>query len=91
MVNDVAVIKCFVWCSRFLYPGLVALTVASVSFPLGLGQYMAGDLNTHEQVSAISILRPQQKSDRLSSSPPPPCLPCAVMLCLPAYIPVLLQ
>lgn len=39
--------------NRFLYPGLVALTVASVSFPLGLGQYMAGDLNTHEQVTSL--------------------------------------
>jgi hypothetical protein len=39
------------WCSRFLYPGIVSLMVASVSFPLGLGQFMAGDLNSHDQVS----------------------------------------
>lgn len=36
--------------SRFLYPGIVALLASTVSFPLGLGQYMAGALNTHDQV-----------------------------------------
>ena len=39
------------FCSRFLYPGIVALLASTVTFPLGLGQYMAGDLNTHEQVT----------------------------------------
>lgn len=39
--------------SRFLYPGLVALVVATVSFPLGTGQFMAGELTTHEQVSSL--------------------------------------
>ena len=27
--------------------------VSSVSFPLGLGQFMAGDLNTHDQVHGL--------------------------------------
>ncbi|XP_011641059.1 chloride channel protein 2 isoform X2 [Pogonomyrmex barbatus] len=39
--------------NRFLYPGIVSLLVSSVSFPLGLGQFMAGDLNTHDQVSGL--------------------------------------
>lgn len=39
--------------NRFLYPGIVSLMVASVSFPLGLGQFMAGDLNTHDQVHGL--------------------------------------
>ena len=39
--------------SRFLYPGIVVLLVSSVSFPLGLGQFTAGDLTTHQQVSNL--------------------------------------
>ncbi|XP_048268066.1 chloride channel protein 2 isoform X5 [Bombus affinis] len=39
--------------NRFLYPGIVSLIVSSVSFPLGLGQFMAGDLNTHDQVYGL--------------------------------------
>ncbi|XP_069691427.1 chloride channel protein 2 isoform X3 [Periplaneta americana] len=39
--------------NRFLYPGIVSLLVASVSFPLGLGQFMAGDLNSHDQVTGL--------------------------------------
>ncbi|XP_015179565.1 PREDICTED: chloride channel protein 2 isoform X4 [Polistes dominula] len=39
--------------NRFLYPGIVSLLVSSVSFPLGLGQFMAGDLNTHDQVYGL--------------------------------------
>lgn len=37
-------------CSRFLYPGIVALIVSSLSYPLGTGQFIAGQLSTHEQV-----------------------------------------
>lgn len=36
-----------------MYPGIVSLLVSSVSFPLGLGQFMAGDLNTHDQVYGL--------------------------------------
>ncbi|KAL7305148.1 hypothetical protein TKK_0002546 [Trichogramma kaykai] len=39
--------------NRFLYPGIVSLLVSSISFPLGLGQFMAGDLNTHDQVHGL--------------------------------------
>lgn len=39
--------------SRFLYPGIVALLVASATFPLGAGQFMAGTLNTHDQVTNL--------------------------------------
>ncbi|XP_029039007.2 chloride channel protein 2 isoform X2 [Osmia bicornis bicornis] len=39
--------------NRFLYPGIVSLLVSSISFPLGLGQFMAGDLNTHDQVYGL--------------------------------------
>ncbi|XP_054267623.1 chloride channel protein 2-like isoform X2 [Macrosteles quadrilineatus] len=39
--------------NRFLYPGIVALLASTVSFPMGLGQYMAGDLNTHDQVAGL--------------------------------------
>lgn len=41
--------------NRFLYPGIVSLIVASVSFPLGFGQFMAGDLTTHEQVLGLFV------------------------------------
>ncbi|XP_023247011.1 chloride channel protein 2 [Copidosoma floridanum] len=39
--------------NRFLYPGIVSLVVSSFSFPLSLGQYMAGVLNTHDQVHGL--------------------------------------
>ena len=37
-------------CSRFLYPFFVALMVSSVTFPLGMGQFIAADQTTHDQV-----------------------------------------
>lgn len=39
--------------SRFLYPGIVSLIVATLSFPLGFGQFIAGELSTHEQVHQL--------------------------------------
>ncbi|XP_055916788.1 chloride channel protein 2 [Eupeodes corollae] len=39
--------------NRFLYPGLIALMVSTVSFPLGTGQYIAGELSTHQQVTEL--------------------------------------
>lgn len=39
--------------SRFLYPGILALIVAAVSYPPGFGQFIAGELSTHEQVSNL--------------------------------------
>ncbi|XP_012252937.2 chloride channel protein 2 isoform X4 [Athalia rosae] len=49
--------------NRFLYPGIVSLLVASVSFPLGLGQFMAGDLTTHEQVMGLFVNFTWNKAD----------------------------
>ncbi|XP_018904088.2 chloride channel protein 2 isoform X2 [Bemisia tabaci] len=46
-------VSAFLQRNRFLYPGFVVLAATSVSFPLGLGKYMAGDLNTHDQVSGL--------------------------------------
>lgn len=40
-------------CSRFLYPGILALIVSSLSYPLGTGQFIAGELSTHEQVHQL--------------------------------------
>lgn len=39
--------------SRFLYPGIVALIVSSISYPLGTGRFIAGELSTHEQVHEL--------------------------------------
>lgn len=39
--------------SRFLYPGILALIVSSLSYPLGTGQFIAGELSTHDQVSQL--------------------------------------
>lgn len=46
-------INSFLQKNRFIYPFLVSLMVATVSFPLGLGQFLAGDLTTHDQVSTL--------------------------------------
>ncbi|XP_030373588.1 chloride channel protein 2 isoform X2 [Scaptodrosophila lebanonensis] len=39
--------------NRFLYPGFLALLVSSISFPLGTGQFLAGELSNHEQVTQL--------------------------------------
>lgn len=39
--------------SRFLYPGICALMVATISYPLGTGQFIAGELSTHQQVHEL--------------------------------------
>ncbi|KAJ8917376.1 hypothetical protein NQ315_002400 [Exocentrus adspersus] len=39
--------------NRFLYPGIVTLLVSSFTFPLGTGQFVAGDLSGHDQVTAL--------------------------------------
>ncbi|EGK96726.1 AGAP002891-PC [Anopheles gambiae str. PEST] len=43
----------FALIGRFLYPGIVALIVATLSFPLGFGKYIAGELSTHDQVHQL--------------------------------------
>lgn len=47
------IINNFLQKNRFLYPAFVSLIVSTVSFPLGSGQFMAGELNTHDQVSNL--------------------------------------
>lgn len=49
--------------SRFLYPGIVALIVSSISYPLGTGRFIAGELSTHEQVSQLFTNFTWTKSD----------------------------
>ncbi|XP_066251940.1 chloride channel protein 2 isoform X2 [Euwallacea similis] len=46
-------INAFLQKNRFLYPGIVALAVSTLTFPLGTGQFIAGDLTTHNQVVAL--------------------------------------
>lgn len=36
-----------------MYPGIIALIVSSLSYPLGTGQFIAGELSTHEQVHQL--------------------------------------
>lgn len=36
-----------------MYPGILAFMVAAVSYPPGFGQFIAGELSTHEQVSNL--------------------------------------
>ncbi|CAH1103822.1 unnamed protein product, partial [Psylliodes chrysocephalus] len=47
------IINGFLKQSRFLYPALVSLLVSTATFPLGTGQFIAGDLNTHGQVASL--------------------------------------
>lgn len=39
--------------SRFIYPAIVTIIIASLKFPGGLGQYMAGDLTLKEAVDTL--------------------------------------
>ncbi|XP_055373776.1 chloride channel protein 2 isoform X2 [Condylostylus longicornis] len=39
--------------NRFLYPGIIALIVSTITFPLFTGQFIAGELSTHEQVTQL--------------------------------------
>jgi len=36
--------------SRFIYPCFIAWFISSLHFPLGFGQFIAADLDTHGQV-----------------------------------------
>ncbi|CRL08157.1 CLUMA_CG020883, isoform A [Clunio marinus] len=47
------VLNKFLQKNRFIYPGILAFIVASVSYPNGLGKFIAGELSTHEQVSNL--------------------------------------
>ncbi|ODN02440.1 Chloride channel protein 2 [Orchesella cincta] len=39
--------------NRFIYPFVVSWFIASANFPLGFGQFIAGDLTTHDQVLTL--------------------------------------
>ena len=39
--------------SRFIYPLFISWFIASINFPLGFGQFIAGDLTTHDQVVTL--------------------------------------
>lgn len=51
--NFLNIMFSFNFSSRFLYPGIIALIVSSLSYPLGPGKYMAGELSTHDQVTQL--------------------------------------
>ncbi|CAH1239889.1 CLCN2 [Branchiostoma lanceolatum] len=39
--------------NRFIYPALIAFVCSSLTFPLGLGQYMAGELTQKEAINEL--------------------------------------
>ncbi|XP_021350073.1 chloride channel protein 2-like isoform X2 [Mizuhopecten yessoensis] len=39
--------------NRFIYPGLVALVIASLTFPPGLGQFFAGNLTSRQAINEL--------------------------------------
>ncbi|XP_055837032.1 chloride channel protein 2-like [Episyrphus balteatus] len=39
--------------NRFLYPTIIAFIVATISFPLGTGQFFGSELSTHEQLTEL--------------------------------------
>ena len=43
--------------NRFIYPLLISSFISALSFPGGLGKFMAADSTTHDQVLNISIFR----------------------------------
>ncbi|XP_019766812.2 chloride channel protein 2 isoform X1 [Dendroctonus ponderosae] len=46
-------INSFLQKNRFLYPGIVTLCVSTLTFPPGTGQFLGGDLTTHNQVVTL--------------------------------------
>ncbi|XP_071840808.1 chloride channel protein 2-like isoform X2 [Apostichopus japonicus] len=46
-------VKRFLEKNRFIYPTLIALIVSTMTFPLGLGRYMAGELTAKEQINEL--------------------------------------
>jgi len=46
-------ISSFLQKNRFIYPGLVSLFIATIYFPLGLGQFLASTLTTHQQIISL--------------------------------------
>ena len=40
----------FVFFSRFIYPGIIAIVISSCTFPPGLGQFFAGEVSVTEEL-----------------------------------------
>jgi uncharacterized protein (DUF2342 family) len=40
-------------CSRFIYPSIVSVLIASLFYPSGFGRYLATTLSTKQQVGAL--------------------------------------
>lgn len=43
--------KKFFGINRFIYPGLWAFVIATISFPSGFGRYIASEVTTHHQMT----------------------------------------
>ena len=41
------------FCSRLIYPGMLALLISTLTFPLGTGQFLGGDLSTESQLTQL--------------------------------------
>ncbi|KAG8182992.1 hypothetical protein JTE90_027479 [Oedothorax gibbosus] len=39
--------------NRFIYPALITVIISTMTFPLGLGQFMAAELTTHESMNEL--------------------------------------
>ncbi|GIY98460.1 chloride channel protein 2 [Caerostris extrusa] len=39
--------------NRFIYPAVITLIISTMTFPLGLGQFMAAELTTHESMNEL--------------------------------------
>lgn len=47
------VVKRVLGYSPFIYPGVCAFVIATLSFPRGFGKYMAGAVTTHQQMTDL--------------------------------------
>ncbi|XP_043935803.1 chloride channel protein 1 [Protopterus annectens] len=47
------VLTCFLTKYRLVYPGVVAFVIATITFPPGFGQFMAGELMTRESINSL--------------------------------------
>lgn len=43
----------YTFCSRLIYPGLLALLISTLTFPLGTGQFLGGDISTENQLTQL--------------------------------------
>lgn len=38
------------FCSRFMYPAIITIVISSLTFPLGLGQFMAAEVSIIDKI-----------------------------------------